>query len=345
MSRPKGSRPAGRGPGGHGLTGHRPKGHRWSAAALIALVLTGASPAGTGPPAAVPPAWGWTAHEMLSDLAVDALPVALRGLYEPHREFVARHTLDPDLWRQEDVDRSALCELGRGAPALDGPESPRHFIDADAVDRWPFREIPRSFAAYRELAGDRLEVWGTAPWAIEAYTRLLAGAMRDADDLRTVLCHSANLAHYVQDLTQPLHLTENYNGQLTGQEGVHFRFESDLVDAYAVALRSRLQARGLQARRLDDPLAAAFQMVVSGYPEVDDVLRADLEALEAAPLDPGQEGADSPAYLRQLWSRADRMVLERLAHGAEMTASFWTAAWDAAGRPDLRELAQQDPAR
>lgn len=301
-----------------------------------------AATAGVASPARPLP-WGQTAHEMVTAAAVDAVPVGLRELFAAHRAFVARHSVDPDRWRVENADRSRLCEPGDGFPALEGPEAPRHFIDADSADRWPFREIPRSFDAYRELAGDRLGVWGTAPWVIDAYVQLLTGTMREASDLRAVLCHSASLAHYVEDLSQPLHLTENHDGQLSGQEGIHFRFESDLVEAYSTPLRARLASRGLQARLLDDPLAAAFDMVVSGYPEADDLLRADLEALEATPLEPGERGAGSPAYLRHFWARVHRLVLERLAHGAELTASYWTTAWDRAGRPDLAELGQQDP--
>jgi len=320
-----------------------PAGGLATLAAVLALVVTAGVP--DEAPAATSPTWGWTAHEMLTELAVDALPVALRPLYDPHRAFVARHSLDPDRWRQEDADPATLCEPARGASALEGPESPRHFIDADAIARWPFRDVPRSFEAYRELAGDRLEVWGTAPWAVAAYTRRLARGFEEGTDLRSILCHSAALAHYVQDLSQPLHLTENYNGQLSGQEGVHFRFESDLVDAYAAALRVRLPGRALQARLLDDPLAAAFEMLVRGYPDADDVLRDDLEALAAAPLEEDERGADSLAYLRELWARSEDLLLDRLADGAEMTASYWTTAWVAAGRPDPGELAGQDPGR
>lgn len=40
------------------------------------------------------------------------------------------------------------------------------------------------------------------------------------------------IGHYVGDLGQPLHVTENYNGQLTDQKGIHAYFEDDVVDDY-----------------------------------------------------------------------------------------------------------------
>lgn len=38
------------------------------------------------------------------------------------------------------------------------------------------------------------------------------------------------IAHYLSDLSQPLHVTENHDGQMTEQTGVHSHFEDALVD-------------------------------------------------------------------------------------------------------------------
>ena len=38
------------------------------------------------------------------------------------------------------------------------------------------------------------------------------------------------LGHYVADLAQPLHVTENYDGQLTKQKGLHHWFEENIID-------------------------------------------------------------------------------------------------------------------
>jgi hypothetical protein len=41
-----------------------------------------------------------------------------------------------------------------------------------------------------------------------------------------ILRLSADFGHYLGDLNVPLHTTMNYNGQLTGQEGIHGFWES-----------------------------------------------------------------------------------------------------------------------
>lgn len=283
-------------------------------------------------------AWGFGGHALITELAVDALPEPLRPFFSEHREYLAQHSVDPDLWRAEDLEpeeRPGLCQPGRGHPVLDGPESPRHFLDADAITPFPFRDVPRDFSAYEAQAGDRLERWGTAPWTIAAYTELLGEAMA-AGDLERVRCHAAVLAHYVADFAQPFHLTENYNGQLSGLDGIHFRFESDLVEAYRLPLRSRVEASLPLAGVLKEPLEAAFRMLEEGYPAVGALLLADLRAQEEAPLEEDERGRDDPAYLRAFWERAGDVAVERTRFAAHSVASYWLTAWERAGRPSLQ---------
>ncbi len=43
---------------------------------------------------------------------------------------------------------------------------------------------------------------------------------------------SAVASHYMQDAHQPFHASINYDGQLTGNNGIHARFERDLVERF-----------------------------------------------------------------------------------------------------------------
>lgn len=44
------------------------------------------------------------------------------------------------------------------------------------------------------------------------------------------LVYAGVVGHYVSDMAQPLHATENYDGQLTGQKGIHHVYETDYVN-------------------------------------------------------------------------------------------------------------------
>lgn len=43
---------------------------------------------------------------------------------------------------------------------------------------------------------------------------------------------SADIGHYIADANVPLHTSENYNGQLTGQEGFHGFWETRLPELF-----------------------------------------------------------------------------------------------------------------
>jgi hypothetical protein len=292
-------------------------------------VVFSATPAG---------AWGFTAHFIITRAAVDALPPALESFYRPHVDFVAAHSVDPDKWRWEDLDWDTVCAPERGDDVLAGDERPRHFLDADAIAPYPFSEIPRDFGEYRSRSGEQWEEWGSAPWTVEAYTELLRNEMASAQpDLHLLLCRSAILAHYVADLSQPFHLTVNYDGQRSGLRGIHSRFERHLVDYYDDVLAARLLQASPRAMILEDPIEAAFEMLVDGYPSVHALLHADLLAQRAVPLEDPYSAGESPAYIRELWVRSGDIATERMAYGAGKVASFWLTAWDEAGRPDLVE--------
>ena len=48
----------------------------------------------------------------------------------------------------------------------------------------------------------------------------------------TSCCFSASLAHYISDAHVPLHGVINYDGQLSGQNGVHNRWETTMFERY-----------------------------------------------------------------------------------------------------------------
>ncbi len=111
---------------------------------------------------------------------------------------------------------------------------------------------------------------GTGPWSAEITFDLLLNAFR-IRDLESILLYSSDLSHYVADLHQPLHTTENFDGQLTGQLDIHARFESKLLNRYL----SRVSFNQVDPTDLGPGLPALFALVLGSHQEVDSVLRAD----------------------------------------------------------------------
>src|SRR5215203_6126056 len=72
-------------------------------------------------------AWGFEAHRLIADRAVDLLPAAIRPFFVKNRAFISEHAIDPDLWRT-----AGWVE-----------EPPQHFLDMDAFGPPPFDALPR----------------------------------------------------------------------------------------------------------------------------------------------------------------------------------------------------------
>ena len=55
----------------------------------------------------------------------------------------------------------------------------------------------------------------------------------EEENLLQILKISSDIGHYVGDAHVPLHTTKNYNGQLTGQKGIHGFWESRLPELFS----------------------------------------------------------------------------------------------------------------
>lgn len=112
--------------------------------------------------------------------------------------------------------------------AVEG-EAQRHYIDIDHYAHGgtdPFETMPRKWNdAVAKFSEDTLQAYGIVPWHIEVmFGRLVSAFQRG--DVDRILRNSSEIGHYVGDAHVPLHTTENYNGQLTNQHGIHAFWEN-----------------------------------------------------------------------------------------------------------------------
>ena len=207
----------------------------------------------------------------------------------------------------------------------DSAEGPRHFLDIDIYGPYPFVELPHNYDdAVAKFGVETVTKRGLATWRIAEYTRLLSEAMKSGDTQKIVQTAGA-LAHYVEDIHMPLHVVKNYNGQLTNQHGVHQRFEDDMVDAYA----EQIHLSPKIASEIEDPLEAAFDIVLDSYVYADNLLHADQKAKL------GEDTYGTP-YLEKFFQFSGWIAVQRMSDAATATASYWYTAWLHAGKPELK---------
>jgi len=279
----------------------------------LALLVLAAAPA-VFPARAF--AWGFTAHRLVNERAVETLPEPLLSFFRKNADYVAEHAVDPDLWRAVGRDRE-----------------PNHFLDLDAFGPPSAGLIPRDEAEHLRRHGADAEAKGRLPWRVgEAYRELVA-AFREGNAARA-LERAAVLGHYVGDAHVPLHAVLNYDGQLTGQTGIHNRWESHLVERFERQLRAELAPR--PARPVGDPVLMTFDVLAESFDLSLQVLASDKESTEGTDL------ADTPlddryddGYYSRMYERERAALRSRLAASATALGSLWLTAWQEAGRPAL----------
>jgi len=273
--------------------------------------------------------WGFFAHYRINRLAVFTLPKAMAGFYKANIGFITKHAISADKRRY-----------------VDSLEAPRHYLDADHYGKNPFRLIPERWNdAVVKYSEDTLDKYGTVPWSIQYNYYKLVNAFK-AHDTTGILTASANLGHYVADAHVPLHLTQNYDGQLTHQTGLHALWESRIPELFA----ANYNCYAGKARYIENPLKEAFKICRTSFSELDSVFRLERALSKTFPTDKkyamvmhGKKAVQnySVDYSRAYQAAMHGMEQRRMRSAILSVGSFWYSAWVDAGQPDLNKLIEQ----
>lgn len=294
---------------------------RAGAVAFTALLLAAAY---------VAQGWGFWAHKRINRMAVFTLPPEMVGFYKQHLYYITENAVGPDKRRY----------------AVEG-EAPRHYIDIDHYGDSPFDSVPRRWSdAVSKYTEDTLLEYGIVPWWVhETYYRLTeAFRMRDPE---RILRLSADIGHYIADAHVPLHCTVNYNGQLTGQEGIHAFWESRIPELYGDDFDFFVG----RAEYIDHPLDRIWMVVEASFNAKDSVLHCDRHLTDEFSPDHKyayeQRGTmnmrvHSRQYCKAYNEMLNDMVERRMRQSVLLTGSFWYTAWVEAGQPDLDSLGLHD---
>jgi len=290
--------------------------NRLTAAAVAALLLASPSPAS---------AWGYDAHRYIMDRAIDLLPATLKPFFEHYRTEIVVRVIDPDTWRTAGWD-----------------ENQNHFVDFGVREYgpYPFAALPRDYdAAAVKFGSATLKRNGLLPWRTEEMFGNLRHGLEDFKTnspyaIANAILFAAAASHYIADAHVPLHATVNFDGQQTGQWGIHSRFENELFIRY----RSKLTVNPGPIQPIVNPRDAVFDALLAGYQLVDPLLKADKEAVAGKTLYDND-------YFDKLFARLRPMLEKRLADSITATASLIVGAWQAAGSPALRTEMPDTPQR
>jgi len=257
----------------------------------------------------IAPAFSWwgKSHEILTRTAVAALPAEMPEFFRQGGETIAHMVYDADLFKNKAV------------PRLNNSEHGEHFFDIELLEdrAWPDTRYEFShLCAQHNL--DPAKV-GTLPYALAEWTERLAVALaehRRWPDNQIIqsksLIFAGILAHYAQDLAQPLHVTIHFDGRPGPDSTIVGKGIHEKVD-------------GLVERLKLDPTALAADTKVERFTELMPAIRDHLGRSHALldlvyELEEGLGAESVPPEVMDF-------IQERSQAAAGLTASLYLWAW------------------
>ncbi len=275
-------------------------------------------------------AWGFWAHQRINRIAVFLLPPEMIAFYKENIDFITEHAVDPDKRRYAIAD-----------------EAPRHYIDLDHYCILPCDSMPHRWNdAVAKYSEDTLKSYGIVPWHIQLMMFRLTDAFK-AKDKNRILKLSAEIGHYIADSNVPLHTTENYNGQLTDQKGIHGFWESRIPELFAEDYDYFIGKAEFVAK----PTDRIWKIILESHSALDTVLGFEKKLSQTFPSDRmyafDTRGVITSKMYSQEYTAAyskmmDGMVERRMRSSIKMVADIWFTCWVNAGSPDLTNTETKD---
>ena len=264
-------------------------------------------------------AWGHDGHRRINY-------IASKQLKGPFGQFLKNNS-DPLKWYAVAPDYNK---------DIDSEEFHRHFIDADYYDEYPFTKIPKKYEELISLYGeDKIRKYGIAPWAINETCERIIDLLKK-NQLEEAIYNMGVVGHYIADLHMPLHTVINYNGQFSGNDGIHKRWEHRLVDEYV----KKIKPVG-KIEKVEDPWSFSMKIVKESFKLHHLILEADTKARklltkeQADRLNSYDVLSFEKPYLDSLYDDTGNLLNERMGRAVMRLASLWNYCWEQAGRPKL----------
>jgi hypothetical protein len=270
--------------------------------------------------------WGFFAHQRINRLAVFCLPEPMAGFFKRNIVYLTENAVNPD--RRRGVVKG---------------EAPKHFIDIDVYGDSALWKMPRRWQdAVAKYTEDTLLEYGIVPWEVNKMKYQLQQAF-EKKDARAILRIASDLGHYIADSNVPLHTTQNYNGQMTNQKGIHGFWEGRLPELFS----DKYDYFVGQAAYERQILTRSWSGVIAAHSALDSVLVFERDLNQRWPADKKYSfelrgNVTTQVYSRE-YSKAYHQMLgqqveRRMRASIRQIADFWYTAWVDAGQPNLEDL-------
>ena len=271
--------------------------------------------------------WGFLVHRTVNQLAIYELPESIKPFFFNHREYLVYNAPRPDIRKNKDR-----------------LEAEKHFIDLENFEHNGVHEMPLDWNnAVKKYTLDTLLKYGYVPYYVVYMKDKLTEAFKNQNK-DSILFYAADIGHYIADANVPLHATNNYDGQLTNQKGLHSLWESMIpeIEITNYTLHSKHTAKYLT--KPEQTIWAAVRTAAALVPAVlATEKKVSLQFSDTQKFRTQiRKGKEYKSYTTE-FAKAYAVALkntinDQLLHSADMIADFYYTAWVDGGKPNLQAL-------
>ena len=269
--------------------------------------------------------WGFYSHRKITKMAIYTLPEEMMLFYKQNSSSI--------------IEKSVSADRRRYVIEAEGP---RHYIDLD--DYANLDSIPKYwYNAIDKYGEETMTNRGIVPWHAYFTFKQLTKAFSESD-FQKIITKSSDLAHYLADANVPLHTTSNYNGQETGQTGIHGFWETRLPELFSDDYDYLVG----KAEYLEDPQEVIWRHIMQANQLVDSVFLVETlvthsigESKKFAFEDKGKRSVKvySVKYSKAYHDAMPAIELQ-MQRSIKLIGNMWFTAWVDAGQPDLMTISQ-----
>ena len=243
--------------------------------------------------------WGEATHIVINKEAAIHLPASF-PFFANNIQWISAHAPDAD--NRKDSDPT---------------EAPKHFIDIEDYPEFATGTLSHNYDTLVAKHGQSFVTnIGVVPWSIIWSLDSLTNCLRRGDSARA-LQFAADLGHYVGDAHQPLHVTANYDGGETGNNGIHSRYESTMLQTYNYLSQISIVAKHVHF--IPVPIDTNFAFIMHGNSLVDSIMKADDYARG---IDPSYKSS----YYAALWEKTGPLTQNQIQDATVDLANLWFTA-------------------
>ncbi|GAB4094515.1 hypothetical protein GCM10028786_34440 [Flaviaesturariibacter terrae] len=271
--------------------------------------------------------WGFLVHRTTTQLAVYQLPDNVQHFFYDNMDYLVRYSVRPDQRRNSDPT-----------------EGPKHFIDLERFGPDAANTMPLDWkSAVAKYGADSFTRNGVVPYWVVNQKDKLTEAFRSGNR-DSILFYAADLAHYVGDANVPLHTTENHDGQLTGQKGLHSLWESTIPEIELAGYNLYEEHKATYLKKPEEAVWKAVREAHALLPQLFDMEKevskdfTDSTKYRVQMRNGRESRSYSSAFARAYAAKLAPTINQQLLKSAHLIADFWYTAWVDAGKPNLDGL-------